>query len=171
VEHSFSSGLTIFYGTCEDAWWSAYELNSKIGDASDYMPFPQSDSVHPFKRVSACSIFLNSGAECARRFFAQWARGDNLHVALVKRSSPFLPELKHDWVRDEVYDSWPIAELEREASVAPCLGRVGLKKGSLTKKQYEKLRKKESEKLRKNESEKGHGGHRTGNTTHSNTTK
>ena len=123
-----AAGLMLFYGVCEDPWWSSFELNSKVKDALGTLNQRRQlrDSEHVFKRHSACSIFVNSGATCARRFFHAWPESSVL-VVLVQRSSPNFPkDLMKDWPRDNisVARTWPLTELRREAAASPCIGSV-----------------------------------------------
>ena len=119
----------LFYGVCEDPWWSSFELNSKVKDALGTLQQRRQlrDMEHVLKRHSACSIFVNSGATCARRFFHAWPES-SVRVVLVKRSSPYLPkDLMNDWPRDSIAPavrSWPLTELRREAAASPCIGSV-----------------------------------------------
>jgi len=112
--------LLIFYGLCEDEWWSAYELHSKVGDARPLRATP--GRAHPLKRVAACSIFVNSGADCARRFLRTWPEAA-IHVALVRRAAPLVQGAAKDTLFLQLV--WRLAELQREAANTPCVGAVG----------------------------------------------
>ena len=92
-----------------------------------YKAFP--GGATPSKRVAACSIFVNNGVDCARRFFNGWPERA-IHVVLVSRKSELLPA---DPASDEVSDTWsdktqmwPLSELRREAAAVPCVGPVGI---------------------------------------------